>query len=180
MNSVNREYRTKDNRTVTIRLQTLEEVEESLKIIDVVAQEGKYLMEEGVDPERIDWTRKQLESNGEDVLFIVAEINGQLVGNLDLVKYGKTPKTEHVRYLDMAILDGYRSIGVGSALMDFCIGWARNRGFTKVILDVFSSNTLAIDLYKKFGFIVEGTNNGAVRLLGKTADIIQMGLFLNR
>lgn len=178
MRNVGREYRIKDKRTVVVRLQTKEEVEDSLHIIDVVAKEGKYLMEEGVDHRRIDWTRKQLELNGDEVLFIVAELGGKLVGNLDLVKYGGTPKTEHVRYLDMAILDGYRSIGIGSALMGYCIEWARTKGLEKIILEVFSTNQVAVNLYKKFGFVVEGNNRGAVKLLGKTADIIQMGLFL--
>lgn len=176
---MSREYSTKDHGKVLIRLQTMEEVEASLDIINVVAKEGNYLMEEGVDQHRIDWTKKQIELNGDEVLFIVAVVDGKLVGNLDLVKYGATPKTEHVRYLDMAILDGYRSIGVGSALMDYCVEWARNKGLKKIILEVFSSNVRAIELYRKFGFVVEGTNRGAVKLLGKIADIIQMGLFLN-
>ena len=176
---MSREYQTKDNRKALIRLQNVEEVTESLHIIDVVAKEGKYLMEDGVDQRRVDWTRKQLELNDDKVLYIVAEVDGSLVGNLDLVLYGGTPKTEHVRYLDMAILDRYRSIGVGSALMDYCIEWARNKGLEKIILEVFSSNVRAINLYKKFGFIIEGTNRGAVKLFGKTVDIIQMGLFLN-
>ena len=173
------EYPTKDQRKVVIRLQTQDEVEESLEIINAVAKEGKYLMEEGVDQRRIDWTRKLLEHNGDEILFIVAELNGKIIGNLDLVKYGGTPKTAHVRYLDMAIVDGYRSIGVGSALMDYSIGWAREKGLEKIILEVFSPNVRAINLYKKFGFVIEGVNRRAVKLLGETADIVQMGLFLS-
>ena len=148
LKEVSKEYLTKDHRKVIVRLQTQEETEKSLDIINVVAKEGKYLMEDGVEPGRVDWTRKQLDNNGEDVLFIVAEMDGKLVGNLDLVRYGKTPKTDHVRYLDMAILDGYRSIGVGSALMNYGIEWARNRELAKIILEVFSPNVRAINLYK--------------------------------
>lgn len=172
------EYPTKKAGNVLVRLQTDADVEESLDIIRVVAQEGKYLMEEGVDSRRVEWTRKQLEQNGTEVLFIVAVMNGKIVGNLDLVRYGGSPKTAHVRYLDMAILDGYRSIGIGSALMDYSTKWAREKGFEKLILEVFSTNERAINLYKKFGYEVEGVNKRAVKLLGEPADIVQMGLFL--
>lgn len=174
-----KEYSVKEFGKVLIRLQEQEDVQESLDIIRIVAEEGKYLMEDGVDQRRVDWTRKQLELNGSEVLFIVAEVNGKIVGNLDLVRYGGTPKTAHVRYLDMAIRDGYRSLGIGSALMDYSVSWAKERGLEKIILEVFSSNTPAINLYKKFGFEVEGVNHGAVKLLGEPADIVQMGLFLN-
>lgn len=171
-----KEYQTKDGRKVNISLQTVEEVEESLAVISEVAKEGVYLMEDGVDQRRVEWTKKQMENNDDTVLFIVARMDGKIVGNLDMVRYGGSPKTAHVRYLDMAILDGYRSIGVGSALMVYGVKWADGKGVEKILLEVFSTNTRAINLYKKFGFEIEGTNRGAVKLLGKRADIVQMGL----
>lgn len=170
-------YPLKNSRNVLIRLQTMEEVEESLDVIRAVAKEEEYLMEADVEPDRVEWTKKQIEENGSNVLFIVALINGKIVGNLDLVRYGKHNKTKHVRYLDMAILDGYRSIGIGSALMDYAIEWTRSKNIVKIVLDVFSTNVRAINLYKKFGFEIEGTNRKAVLIKNKYADIVNMGLF---
>ncbi len=175
---MDQEYILKDSRKAIVRLQLMDEVEESLDLIREVAKEGMYLMEDDVDQSRVEWTKTQMELNDEEVLFIVATVDGRIIGNLDLVKYGRWPKTAHVRYLDMAVLDGYRSVGVGSALMDYSIRWAKSKGFEKLILDVFSTNERGINLYKKFGYVVEGINRGAVKILGNKADIIQMGLFL--
>lgn len=174
-----KEYPLKNSKKITVRLQTIAEVEESLDLIRKVAEEGLYLMEDDVDRNRIEATKNQMELNGQEVLFIIATIDGKIVGNLDLVKYGRWQKTSHVRYLDMAVLDGFRSVGVGSALMDYSIEWAKSKGFEKIILDVFSSNERAVNLYKKFGFVIEGVNRDAVKIFGKKRDIIQMGLFLN-
>lgn len=171
-------YKLKNSIKTTISLEPVEEVEESMKVIEQVAREGLYLMEDDVDQKRIDYTKELVKKNGEDILFILAKVEGRIVGTLDLVRYGRWPKTDHVRYLDMAVLDGYRSMGIGSALMDYAIEWANSRGIEKILLEVFASNRRALNLYRKFGFVEEGTNRKVVVIDGKKDDIIQMGLFL--
>ena len=168
----------KNSGDVTIRLETVEEVDRAFDVIREVAKEEDYLMEDGVEQSRIDLTKELLEHNGDDVLFIVAEVDGRIVGTLDLVKYGRYGKTAHVRYLDMAIIDGYRSIGIGSALMDFAVNWAREKKFRKILLDVFSTHTRAINLYRKFGFQIEGTKKDVVMIRNRYADLVSMGLTL--
>lgn len=176
---VETDYNLKTSGKVRIRLQTVDDLSESLGIIEKVAAEGLYLMEEGVDPGRVEWTKKKMEKNGEEVLFIVAVCDSKIVGNLDLVRYGNNSKTDHIRYLDMAVLDGYRSIGIGTALMDYSVRWAREKKLGKIILDVFSTNERGINLYRKFGFEFEGSNRKGVKLAGEYVDIVHMGLFLD-
>ncbi len=175
---MDREYKLKGSSRAIVALETVDEVEEALKVVGKVAEEGLYLMEDGVDQKRIDFTRELVKNNGQEVLFIVAKVEGKIVGCLDLVRYGRWPKTDHVRYLDMAVLDGYRSMGIGSALMEYAIEWARSKGLEKILLEVFASNRRAFNLYKKYGFVEEGLNTGVVVLKGKKDDIVQMGLFL--
>jgi RimJ/RimL family protein N-acetyltransferase len=50
----------------------------------------------------------------------------------------------------------WRSRGVGSALIQAAIGWAREQGLHKLSLEVFTHNTAAIALYRKCGFVDEG------------------------
>jgi ribosomal protein S18 acetylase RimI-like enzyme len=45
-----------------------------------------------------------------------------------------------------------RGTGVGSALVDTVLAWARDRGFTEVLLDVSDDNAFAIALYDRMGF----------------------------
>ena len=59
--------------------------------------------------------------------------------------------------LAMLVDAQWRSVGVGSALLESLLEWARaNPIIEKVTLATFSTNTRAINLYKKMGFKEEG------------------------
>lgn len=107
-----------------------------------------------------------------------AEIDGKLVGSLSLARYGNLKKTEHVRSLGMGVAEAYRGKGVGIALMDYAIKWARGRKLDKIGLSVFSTNKRAIRLYEKFGFAREGVRKKQFRIDGRYVDEIMMGLLL--
>ena len=50
----------------------------------------------------------------------------------------------------------WRGRGVGWALFQAAIDWARGHGLHKLSLEVFAHNTAAIALYRKCGFVEEG------------------------
>lgn len=73
----------------------------------------------------------------------------------------------------------WRGRGVGSALVQAAIDWARGRGLHKLCLEVFAQNTAAIGLYRKFGFVEEGRRRKQYRRAsGELWDSIVMGLLL--
>ena len=111
-------------------------------------------------------------------LTLVAIINDRIVGNLNVWPTGLR-KMKHLREISMLIVKGYREIGVGTALMDYGLSWAkRQKDIEKVVLGVFSSNKRAHGLYKKFGFKVEGVLKNQHILKGKYADELRMAIFL--
>jgi ribosomal protein S18 acetylase RimI-like enzyme len=79
----------------------------------------------------------------------------------------------------MMVAADRRRTGIGSALLDAAIEWARGAGAHKVALQVWPDNEAAVALYRKFGFVEEG------RLLrhyrrrnGELWDAVVMGLQL--
>jgi RimJ/RimL family protein N-acetyltransferase len=81
--------------------------------------------------------------------------------------------------IGMAIARDWRGRGVGSALMNAAIAWARERGLHKFSLSVFAHNAAAIALYRKFGFVEEGRRVKHYRRSnGELWDAIEMGLLL--
>ena len=60
----------------------------------------------------------------------------------------------------IAVKEKAREQGIGSLLIREMIRVARLEGVTKGSLEVRSSNQAAIELYKKFGFVVEGLRKG--------------------
>jgi putative acetyltransferase len=58
----------------------------------------------------------------------------------------------------MAVRDDWQGKGVGTALMQAGIDLADKwLNLTRLELEVYTDNEAAIRLYKKFGFVIEGT-----------------------
>ena len=104
----------------------------------------------------------------------VAVADGQVVGMLHV---------ERSRHgfgdLGMLVVRDWRGQGVGTALVEAAIGWARGHGLHKLCLEVFGHNAPAIALYRKCGFAEEGRRVKQYRRAsGELWDSIVMGLLL--
>jgi len=53
----------------------------------------------------------------------------------------------------IGVIDEYQGKGVGSRLMEGIIAEGKNLGLSRLYLTVFSSNSKAINLYRKYGFL---------------------------
>ena len=79
----------------------------------------------------------------------------------------------------MAVARPWRGRGVGSALMQTAVQWAREQGLHKLSLSVFAHNEAAIGLYRKLGFVEEGRRVQQYRRSsGELWDAVDMGLLL--
>ena len=72
-----------------------------------------------------------------------------------------------------------RRRGIGSALMDEALKWARASGITKVELEVFPHNAPAIALYSKLGFEEEGRRHRRYLIGGHHVDAVLMAIRLD-
>ena len=103
---------------------------------------------------------------------IVAVADGQVVGltHVAATRYG-------VGEIAMLVDREWRGRGVGSALIQAAIGWARGQALHKLSLEVFAQNAAAIALYRKSGFVEEGHRvRHYRRASGELWDSIIMGL----
>jgi RimJ/RimL family protein N-acetyltransferase len=104
----------------------------------------------------------------------VAVANGEIVGSVHL-----EPSPHGFGEIGMAVARAWRGRGVGSALLEAAIGWARRQGLHKLSLGVFAHNAAAIALYRKFGFADEGRRvKHYRRASGELWDSVEMGLLL--
>jgi L-amino acid N-acyltransferase YncA len=105
---------------------------------------------------------------------LVAVAGGQIVGmvHVEVSRHG-------FGELGMLVGHGWRGRGVGSALVQAAIDWAREQGLHKLCLEVFPHNTAAIALYRSAGFAEEGRRvNQYRRASGALWDSVVMGLVL--
>jgi putative acetyltransferase len=107
-------------------------------------------------------------------LFIVAERDGQVVGNAGLQPMHGV-RRRHVMGLGISVAHDAQGRGVGSALMAALIDWAdRWAQVLRIELTVFTDNTAAIGLYRKFGFELEGTHRAYALRDGAYVDVHAM------
>jgi RimJ/RimL family protein N-acetyltransferase len=104
----------------------------------------------------------------------VAEVQGEIVGEIHVGTSG-----HGFGEIGMMVACDWRGRGVGTALMEHAIAWAREQGLHKLALDVFAHNEPALALYRKLGFVEEGRRVKHYRRAnGELWDGIAMGLLL--
>ena len=105
---------------------------------------------------------------------VVAVAGGRIVGflHVEVSRHGFGD-------FGMLVDRDWRGRGVGSALLQAAIGWARGQGLHKLCLEVFAHNAAAIAVYRKSGFVEEGRRVKQYRRAnGELWDSIIMGLAL--
>jgi putative acetyltransferase len=159
---------------IQARLATVEDIPAIVEIIVAVAAERMWI---GTEPPVDREHRAQMYQetmNGSGAIF-VAVADGEIVGHLGV--HGSSG----ARDLGMAVADGWRAKGAGSALMVAAVAWAREQpDIHKLDLEVWPHNGAAIALYRRFGFEVEGRRRRQYRRRGgELWDSIVMGLVLD-
>ena len=82
--------------------------------------------------------------------------------------------------IGMMVAKDWRGRGVGRALIEAGVQWAREAGAHKASLEVWPHNTAAIALYRRIGFVEEGRRRRHYRRRnGELWDALLMGLELS-
>jgi putative acetyltransferase len=106
-------------------------------------------------------------------VFVAEREDGTLVGRLSVGR-DPHPASAHVADVGLMVALDARRQGVGTALLQAAVGWAREAGIRKLELHVFPWNDAAISLYEAFGFEREGFRKGHYRRGGEFVDAILM------
>ena len=88
-------------------------------------------------------------------VFVAEEGNGVIVGRLSVGR-DPHPSSAHVADVGLMVAMAARRQGVGRALLEAAIAWARTAGVRKLELHVFPWNEAGIALYEAVGFEREG------------------------
>ncbi len=112
---------------------------------------------------------------GAGVQFVALNDADEVVGWCDVVRLDQE-SFRHGWRLGMGLLPTVRGRGVGRRLAEAAIAAAKAQGAERIELEVFASNTRAIALYEKLGFLREGVKRRARKLDGEFDDIVMMAL----
>jgi putative acetyltransferase len=110
--------------------------------------------------------------------MLVAELDGRIVGTIGLVlSHGRRA---HTGAIGMSVDEAYQGRGIGTALMAAIIDLADNwYNLLRLELQVYTDNEVAIRLYHRFGFVIEGTLRSYAFRAGAFADAYYMARLRN-
>ncbi len=94
------------------------------------------------------------------------------------IKRRQPEDVRHAGTLGIAILRGYRGLGLGEVMIRTALGRAARLGMRLVELSVFATNEVALDLYKKVGFEKIGVVPSKMLRRGKLIDEVLMHIDL--
>jgi putative acetyltransferase len=119
--------------------------------------------------------RERLAQSQEGTFTLVACVEGEVVGHLNLRTFPHSPRRKHAGSIGMGVHDDWQGKGVGTALMEALIDLAdRWLNLTRLELTVYTDNQPALGLYQKFGFETEGTLRGYAFRDGRLVDVYHM------
>ncbi len=140
--------------------------------LDGIAKERRYLaMLEA--PSFTRTRRFVLDSLRAGAVHVVAVADDEVIGWCDL-RPKTAPTLRHTAVLGMGIVAAYRGQGIGSRLLATTLELAWARGIRRAELIVRSDNAPAIALYRRFGFVEEGTCRNYVCIDGVDYDALLM------
>ena len=161
---------------VVIRPIALADIEQFRHVTDLVMRERSFLaFVEGfpIDEAAAFVARNVRLRNPQ----VVADDAGRVVGWCD-IRRETIPVYAHVGHLGMGLLQEYRGRGIGERLIRTAIDAARAAAFERIELTVYGRNVRAAALYRKVGFVLEGTRIRGKKLDGDYDDVPMMGLLL--
>ena len=142
-----------------------------------VAREGLYLA--SLDAPPLEKTKTyMLERLKTNLPYFVALVDDKVVGWCDISSLNR-PVFAHSGSLGMGIIAEYRGQGIGKKLMQIALEKAKEIGLTRVELGLREENTRAIEMYKKFGFVIEGIKRNACKVGDIYSNDLVMGLLFD-
>lgn len=108
-------------------------------------------------------------------LHLLALVDGEVVGSAGLHAEGWSARRRHAVGLGIVVAAAWHGRGVGTALLaalcDYADHWA---GVLRIELTVYEDNARAIALYRRFGFLLEGTHRAYALRDGVYVDALAM------
>jgi RimJ/RimL family protein N-acetyltransferase len=175
-------FQTKNGSAITIRTARPEDAHAILEHVRAVFAEAEFTLSTLADFHMTDeqetaWLQANRADPGD--LVIVAEYKGQIIGMLNFSSERRR-RVRHHGELGMSVSRTWRDQSIGRALLQALIAWAEQHPMLeKLCLQVFTTNSRAIALYRSLGFVEEGRQVKDIKLeSGDYVDVLMMGRFV--
>jgi RimJ/RimL family protein N-acetyltransferase len=157
---------------IELRQISVDDTESFRAAVDAVAREHKYLALLEAPP--IEQVRAFVKRNVEHGYPQIVALEEDAVVGWCNIPPASRAVSAHVGDLFMGLVPEWRSRGLGERLLRHAVHTADIFGFQRIELGVFATNSVAAALYRKVGFVKEGTKRKAILIDGIHHDEIIM------
>ncbi|MCD7033426.1 GNAT family N-acetyltransferase [Metabacillus sp. GX 13764] len=168
----------KDGRTAILRPAEETDAPFILQAVEEIIRSGVFIQKEQkrtLDKEK-EFIREMKEKGN---LYAVVELDGKAAGIARVIK-GELAMKRHTGLYRTWLSERASGVGFGREILNYTLDWCRNERLHKLCLTVFASNEIAVRLYEKNGFVIEGIQKEQVLLNGRFDDEIYMARFFNK
>ncbi|HEY2704821.1 MAG TPA: GNAT family protein [Candidatus Dormibacteraeota bacterium] len=169
---------TRSGRRFEIRPAGADDAPALVALRDAVAAEGTWVAAEPGERSVLEESLALAGLISHGGLSLVAEVDGRVAGQL-AVHRQQGRYESHRGDLSITVDRHLRGQGLGRALVETAVDWARAVRLAKLTLGVFPENHRALALYRSAGFEEEGRLRGHLRVGGEARDLVLMGLLLS-
>ncbi|MCL2461605.1 MAG: GNAT family N-acetyltransferase [Defluviitaleaceae bacterium] len=166
---------------LTIRKAEKKDSQQLIEYLKIVRGESDNLLATPNDPlPTLDKEEKFIEyfNNAKSSVLLVGFIDNEVVG-IGSVSENTKERILHQGSIAMSVLKKYWGVGVGTALMNALVDFARSAGTLEILhLGVKADNLRGVNLYKKVGFEEIGRYPKFFKINGEYYDEILMNLYL--
>ena len=171
----------RDGRTLLIRVAVPDDAAAILVYLEAVSGESDFLT---FGPGEFELDEAQEAAYlrhaqaAPDQLYIIGTIDGEIIASLTF-SLGRRQRTRHSGEFALAVRAACWGLGIGALMLDALKDWARANGTVrKIALKVRTDNARGIALYRRLGFVTEGTLRREICVDGVYYDLLYMGLQL--
>ena len=171
-----RQVRLKDEREITLRLLELSDRDRLVHLFSTMSEKA---LEWGMPP----YTKETIDrwlSNFERSIPLVAICEDRIVGFAGIFKHAH-PREKGIADFGIYLHQDFHNVGLGTMMSNTILAIAEEQRLHRIYLHVVEDNKAAVNLYKKIGFVIEGTMREAYYGADKKYhNMLVMGILLSR
>ena len=134
-------------------------------VVSIEPYQKQYIFDEKDYPSYI--------SNPNKIIYF-AYVDGQLAGQIGVIKYWNS-----YAWIDDFVVDvHFRRHGIGRAMMQRAVDWAKARELPGIMLETQNNNVPACQFYEKFGFKLYGFDTHLYKGSNPSTDEIALYWYL--
>lgn len=165
-----------------IREAEIEDAKRLVKLFEEVDASSDYMLwEAGERQIGVEQQKKLIQNMRErkNSTILIAENSKKELDGYLFAMGGNAKRNKHSVYIVIGILEKSRGQGVGTLLFQSMEKWAKANGIQRLELTVITENKVAIALYNKMGFEIEGTKINSLKINDKFVDEYYMAKIIS-